>query len=76
MRCNWCAASAVTKPPITYVQRHDAMTTGELNALASVYRFIIVGCKSKEVAGPRQAGDLEDAKGSMHDSRRPQYTRT
>jgi hypothetical protein len=30
----------------------------------------------KEVVVPRQAGNLEDEKGSMHDSRRAQYTRT
>ena len=38
MRCNWCAASAVTKPSITYAQRPEATPEAEISALASTRR--------------------------------------
>ncbi len=64
------------KPAITYAAHPDATSEAEISALANIYKFILDCRAKKEAAGPRQAGNLEDEKGSMHDSRRPQYTRT
>jgi hypothetical protein len=60
-------------PRISYGLRTDAAPEAESVALRNVYRYIIGRGKSK-AAGPRQAGDLNDAKGSRHDSRQLEYT--
>ena len=39
----------MSNPPIFYTPRPDATPEGELNALASVYRFIL-DCHAKKIA--------------------------
>jgi hypothetical protein len=52
----------VSVPRITYVPHPDATREGELNALASVYRFILDSdCHVKKEGGPVTA--LNDPKG-------------
>jgi hypothetical protein len=56
----------VSAPRITYVPRPDATQEAELNALASVYRFILDSSAKKNAAGVTSTNG-DDAKGSQHD---------
>jgi hypothetical protein len=56
----------VSAPRITYVPRPDATQEAELNALASVYRFIL-NCRAKKNAAGVTNTNGGDAKGSQHD---------
>lgn len=49
---------------VTYTPRPDATPEGELNALASVYRFIL-DCNAKKKAA--RLGDPDDAKEIKND---------
>jgi hypothetical protein len=66
VRCNWCAASAVTKPPITYAQRPEATPEAEVSALANVYRFILDSRKENAASVTSTNGD-DAKKGSLKD---------
>ena len=59
----------MSAPRITYVLRPDATKEAELNALASVYRFIL-DCREKENAAGVTSTNGDDAKGSEHDRAR------
>lgn len=54
---------------VAYAPRPDATPAAELSALAGVYRFVLDCRAKKEAAGPRQAGDLEDARERIKDAR-------
>ena len=56
----------MSAPRITYVPRPDATQEAELNALASVYRFILDSSAKKNAAGVTSTNG-DDAKGSQHD---------
>jgi hypothetical protein len=50
----------MSNPPIVYTPRPDAKSEGELNALASVYRFIL-DCHAKKMAAePAPEPDTRD----------------
>ena len=59
----------MSAPRITYVPRPDATQEAELNALASVYRFIL-NCRAKKNAAGVTNTNGGDAKGSQHDRAR------
>jgi hypothetical protein len=59
----------VSAPRITYVPRPDATQEAELNALASVYRFILDSSAKENAAGVTSTNG-DDAKGSQHDRAR------
>jgi hypothetical protein len=63
----------VSAPRITYVPRPDATQEAELNALASVYRFILDSSAKENAAGVTSTNG-DDAKGSQHDRARQKYT--
>jgi hypothetical protein len=60
----WTGELRSNKPTVAYTPRSDATLEGEMNALASVYKFIL-DCHSKKEGGSATAPD--DAKGSKHD---------
>jgi hypothetical protein len=62
----------VSAPRITYVPRPDATQEAELNALASVYRFILDSSAKKNAAGVTSTNG-DDAKGFQHDRARQKY---
>ena len=53
-------------PAVVYAPRPDATQEGELNALASVYRFVL-DCHAKKNAASVTSTDGDDAKGSPTD---------
>jgi hypothetical protein len=59
---------------ITYRLRADAAPESESTTLANVYEFLLDFHRKKEAAEPCKPGDLNDAKGSKHDSRQREYT--
>jgi hypothetical protein len=63
----------VSAPRISYIPHPDATQEAELNALASVYRFILNCCAKQNAAGVTTT-DGDDAKGSQHDRARQKYT--
>ena len=60
-------------PTVSYASRPDATQEAELNALASVYRFIL-NCRAKENTAGVTSTNGDDAKGSQHDRARQKYT--
>lgn len=63
----------MSSPAVAYAPRPDATPETELNALASVYKFVLDCRAKKEGSHP---GAPDDAKGSMHDRASQKYTRT
>jgi hypothetical protein len=63
----------VSAPRITYVPRPDATQEAELNALASVYRFILDSSAKENAAGVTSTNG-DDAKGSKNVRARQKYT--
>jgi hypothetical protein len=59
-------------PRISYRARDDATPEGELNALASVYRFALDSSERKKAASPDRP---DDAKESKHVRATEKYTR-
>ncbi len=58
-----------TNSLIIYIPRPDATQEAELNALASVYNFIL-DCRAKKNAAGVTSTNGDDAKGSKHDRAR------
>ncbi len=54
-------------PRITYVPHPDATQEAELNALASVYRFIL-NCRAKKNAAVVTSTNGDDAERGLNDS--------
>jgi hypothetical protein len=59
----------VSAPRITYVPRPNATQEAQLNALGSVYRFIL-DCRAKKNAAGVTSTNGYDAKGLQHDRAR------
>jgi hypothetical protein len=57
----------VSAPRITYLPRPDATQEAELNALASVYRFILDSSAKKNAAGVTSTNG-DDAERGLNDS--------
>ena len=58
---------------VIYIPHPDATQEAELNALASVYMFILK-CRAKENTAGVTSTNGDDAKGSQHDRARQKYT--
>jgi hypothetical protein len=56
-----------TNSPIIYIPRPDATREAELNALASVYNFILDSSATKNAAGVSSTNG-DDAERSLNDS--------
>ena len=56
----------MSAPRVTYLPRPNSTQEAELNALASVYRFILDSSAKKNAAGVTSTNG-DDAKGSKHD---------
>jgi hypothetical protein len=66
----------VSAPRITYVPRPDATQEAELNALASVYRFILDSSAKKNAAGVTSTnGDDANERSKNDSSATRNYTR-
>jgi hypothetical protein len=57
----------VSAPRITYVPRPDATQEAELNALASVYRFVLDSSAKKNAVGVTSTNG-DDAERGLNDS--------
>ena len=60
-------------PTVSYAMRPDVTQEAELNALASVYRFIL-DCRAQKNAAGVSSTNGDDAKGSQHDRATQKYT--
>jgi hypothetical protein len=68
----------MSNPLITYTPRPDVSSEGELNALTTVYRFILNCHAKKNAAGVTSTNGDDAMKGSLtHEDRaNPDYTGT
>jgi hypothetical protein len=64
----------MSEPRISYTPRHDATPEGELNALASIYRFVLDSAINKAGGVTSTSGD-DAMKGYEDDGATQQYTR-
>jgi hypothetical protein len=64
----------VDNPRVTYTLRPDATPEGELNALASIYRFVLDSAINKAGGATSTSGD-DAMKGYKNDGATQQYTR-
>ena len=62
----------MTSARVAYSSRPDAMPEGEINALASVYRFVLDCHTKKKGTGP---GGHDDAEESNDRTAEPKYNR-
>ena len=63
----------MSAPRFTYLPRPNATQEAQLNALASIYRFIL-DCRAKNNAVGVTSTNGDDAKGSKHDRARQKNT--